>query len=337
MIKAGVCIGLAVLAAAYGCSSVAEGEDGWGLGESRESLSADQAGTVGAPAGGPQGAQVFSVSVVTPTGVERSRLAVSAIESLTVGDRASIRLNESTHATVSSMGTVDVGEAASVGSVYGFGSSVRLADGAKVEGFVKASANVTQGKGVTIEHGVLAKPQNDADAYTWLVEYPASPQEGGVAKESATLDLDPGRYTSLTIEPHGSTVLHAGHYYLDDLTVSENGIVELDNHSPIYIWVRGNLSLSGTFMSYNQEFSNILIGYLGTKSPAIQAPVQAMIVAPWASLHLPATEEPHSGAFFAKSVVVEEGAIVLLQPFTPATSGVFQLDGSLNFDFYSSR
>ena len=83
---------------------------------------------------------------------------------------------------------------------------------------------------------------------------------------------------------------------------------------PVYIWVRDAMSVEGTLLDY-WLLSNIMFGYAGQAPPKLASAFRGLLVAPRAEVTLAATALPHSGAFFAESVVVQSGAVVEHRPF----------------------
>jgi hypothetical protein len=64
----------------------------------------------------------------------------------------------------------------------------------------------------------------------------------------------------------------------------------------------------------------VLVGYAGAGSPRLAARFRGTLVAPHATVRLPATPEPHGGAFFAKDIVVADGAVIEHRAFAAEPS-----------------
>jgi hypothetical protein len=97
---------------------------------------------------------------------------------------------------------------------------------------------------------------------------------------------------------------------LNSLAVKRDGALEIDNASGlVYVWIRRSLEIAGNMREYATQPST-LIGYEGSEPPQISAAFQGTLVSPNATVSLPATAQPHSGAFFARAIQVADHAVI---------------------------
>jgi len=284
---------------ASGCASSGAGAPDvqeWRINETR--LEATQAGVQGdSPASAP-GDVEFAVHV--PAGITRSAVLLSAQGALTIGQTSDLRAADLSHnSNIFGGSAVGVASGANVGSVYGGDVSVDQA--ATLDGDVHSAANGAP----------------NMDIYKWQVSFaePAAPPLALAADQ--TRDIVPGAYAGLRIPAGAVAVLGAGAYHFGALELEENGFLEFDNSKgPIFVWLRDELRVAGT-MVYNAPAPNVLIGYAGTATPSISSVFRGVLVAPNATLRLPAAQAPHLGSFFAKTIEVEPGAVIYQVPFLP--------------------
>jgi hypothetical protein len=188
-----------------------------------------------------------------------------------------------------------------------------------VHGFIKAGSTVAKAPTAQIDLGIMEHADRQLDEYHWSVTFPRTPgpDQKGTAG-GAPLDLKASRYGNVVVPAGATLVLHAGAYYLESLDVQGQAIVEIDNsYGPVYLWVRSSFGMSGTMVLY-RETPNVLWGYAGTAAPRIETAFHGTLVAPRADVTLPAAAQNHTGAFFAHSITVGDGAIIEHQPFQSA-------------------
>lgn len=266
-------------------------------------------------------------SVVVPLGIERSKIALSASDGLSLGDGAVVIHATDGHSlkqygVVAARGAVELGRGVEVGSVYALGHApTRLGAEAKIHGYVKASDSVAQDATTRVSVGIMTNAPSSVERFSWPVRFNQNSGSDIISSASDAMrrDLAPGSYNSLSIGSGGAAVIHGGHYYLGSLHVADGGSLEIDNlDEPVFVWVRDSLELMGSVQSY-QLVPNTLIGYAGVLPPIIRTGLRTTLVAPYAELRLPATREPHRGQFFARSLVIESGATVEQEAFVTRT------------------
>jgi len=307
---------MVVAAALIGCVDIAS-DGSWG--EEQRSFVPASHGRLS------ESVAATELAVFVPLGVDRNRIAIAARDQLTIGEGARLLLgNTQLQPVVASMGRARIGQGAQLGSLYGEGSLTEIADGAQLRGYLEGCGAFQIGA-ARIDVGVLHRPNCELDEYRWASSFPSlnAGNRTSRALDSRPLDLAPGGYDAVELEPFSVLRLRTGTYYLNALVVQPNAVLELDNTlGPIKVWVRDQLQLSNGTVDYSLQPS-IFFGYAGTRPPLVSAELRGTFVAPVAALELPNTERPHSGAFFAASVRLADGAVVEHRAFssTPINQG----------------
>lgn len=295
---------LVALGGLSGCID-ADGEQPWALGETRTRLV--DANAV------PRGRNVNDFRIYVPLGVDRKTFALVARDSLVIGEGARIldekgSILEAGFASVASAGTTQIDIGVRVGSVYSYGESPLLSEGVLVQGYLRTAKTPRLSQSASVSVGVLQGMSSDIEEFRWSLRAPSpGPQP---IPTSRLVTLPPGAYGSTSISPLSTALLRAGHYHFDSLMLEEGGVLRIDNTAgPVYVWVRNQLVLSGFIEEYYLG-ANVFIGYSGVSSPIIKSSLNVTLVAPSAELVVPNTEQPHRGAFFARSIRVEPGATI---------------------------
>jgi hypothetical protein len=257
-------------------------------------------------------------AIVVPMGVQRRLIVLAARDALRIGKNVRLfeRKERGNAATIiSSTGELHVGRGARIGAVYGMGDQMSLEDGVILDGYGKS---VGRYFGPFQSPAIVDRVAEYAEEFQWKVDPPAAPEKVTDVtgrSDNSPLDVPPGAYGTLLVESGSITRLRAGSYFFDALLLSPNGILQIDNASgSVYIWAKKSLSVGGTMLEY-ADYPSIFLGYSGTQTPSISAPLRGTLVAPNASITLPATREPHRGAVFARSIYVDDDAEIESCPF----------------------
>jgi hypothetical protein len=288
----------------------------WRLSEQRIGVSA------GTSPGIAQNAQT-TLFVRVPVGVPRSAVALGATESLAVGAGARVVEVGVAHQTpqlglVTSFGATALGRGSLVGTVYALGPApLQLDDGAQVSGYVKTSLPPHGLERALLGGPVLSNVEPYGEEFRWDVNFPTNSGGDRACSGEDSLDLPPGPYDSVVVGPSGRLLIHSGEYSFESLDIAPDSTVEISNVTgPVYVWVRRALSVAGMLIDYASQ-PNIIVGYAGSVPATIGTALRATLVSPNAALRLPRTAEPHSGSFFARSIIVENGAIIEHRAFDP--------------------
>jgi hypothetical protein len=260
--------------------------------------------------------------VFVPQGVERRAFALVASEELVIGRDVKILERDSRNAgqhfaLVASAGQTTIGERSQLGSLYSLGARAPvLESSAVIHGFLKSQAAMSPPQRGQVTLGALAFVPSCIEQFTWDVRFPGGELPDRVSTLSAPAEVVPGAYDSIRVEPESTLLLRSGNYSANSFELMEKGTLEIDNLAgPVLIWVRAKLSLDGDMLDRYLE-PNVLFGYAGNSTLVLIAGVRATLVAPEAEVKLQASAEPHSGAVFARSIVVADGVTVEHRGFT---------------------
>jgi hypothetical protein len=266
-------------------------------------------------------------SVVVPLGVERRLLALAARDSLSIGSDAWVteaRLTGDSprFAFVSSAGRMRIGSGARVGSVYAMGDDPPEIEGhAVLHGYLKMHAPLVRPLRLAGTTDILDRVEPFVEQFAWAIPTAMATGTAGPRTRTGggrtTVDLPPGFYRDVVVEAGSATVLHAGEYVFDSLDLREQGVLEMRNtEGPIHVWVRRALVLRGRTLD-DADVPNLLFGYAGGEALALVTSFSGTLVAPRAEVTLSATDTPHRGSFFARSIVVSDGAQVEHRAYAP--------------------
>ncbi len=291
---------------ALACSNPPDDERAWSLNEQRRLVSARDVIA-------PTRAQDFAV--YAPLGLQRDRLALSSAGTLQIGTGAEVVAVSGSDAlgVVSALGRVDVEARAHVGALYGLGSELVLEPFVRVAGYVK-TFGASRGTEMTQPRAEELRVESDlVEQLSWSVQFlPSTAHATGSPQGRA---VPPGRYASLSVGADESATLSAGSYHFERLEIARGGQLRLHNvGDPLYIWVRDRLILRGALREAT-VLGNVLWGYGGVESPALETELRGTLVAPRARIVVRKTLRPHSGAFFARDILVERGALLEQRPF----------------------
>jgi hypothetical protein len=275
-----------------------------------------------AAAGLPHETRPGEYEVFVPQGVDRLALTLAATESLTIGSDVEISDPAQEHkkvglGVISSLGTLSIGAGSRVGAVYALGrSSPTLGEGVTVQFYGKSVLPFEAPGSDPAKFMSDVRPA--IDGYRWgkPAPPPVAVSSGHVVTaERPAPPLPPGSYESLIVRGDEKVRLKPGTYFFDALVVERAGTLEIDDISGVvYIWVTRTLVIAGNIRKYSLQPST-LFGYHGSEPPSISAAFHGTLVAPNATIALPATAEPHIGGFFARAIRVADHAVVQHRTF----------------------
>ncbi len=258
--------------------------------------------------------------VALPVGVDRQEVTLAASEALVVGRKATVsdkasRNVASAFGVVVSLGRLSLGSDARVGPAYALGRDPPVAaPGARIDGYAKIA--MTPKVPLAASRGTFVLLDPAVETFRWSVDFGPAARLGGetVADEQAR-ELAPCSSGPTSVRAGAKLRLHGGDYVFDSLEVLQGGTLEIDNTTrPVRIWVRHSLVWSGSVVRF-ANVSNVMLGYWGDAPPLIASPLDVTFIAPYATIELPRLKEAHHGSFFARSIVVDEGATVEHVPF----------------------
>jgi hypothetical protein len=168
-----------------------------------------------------------------------------------------------------------------------------------------------------IQNGTAAiEPLN---VISWQVTFPEL-NDGNIDLEpDQSGELLPGAYGDVSVKSRSTLTLHAGTYFFHSLSLEPQAVLKVTNTgSPVFIYMQSSFAFSGNVQPVDTVHMNVLFGYAGTSTVAIQTPFWGVLVAPNASVTLPTTSDEHIGAFFAQSLTAHQNTRIVQQPFDPA-------------------
>lgn len=260
--------------------------------------------------------------VLVPLGLNRTKLTLAANDSLVLEPgvtviKPSLAVQLAHYGVVSSVRNIEIAHDTKLGIVYALGNTgPRIEPGANVSGYVRAAGLADRIGNGTVGLGVMENAGVFIEGFGWQVDFP--PHNRGTrvsrADDAKLLSLEPGAYEELTVSAGSSAAIRSGTYYFERLKVEPRGTLEIANtDGPVYVWVRDALELHGTMLDYSIE-ANVLFGYAGSK-PVTSRSFRGTLVAPAAAVRLQASSTAHSGAFYAREIRVESGAMVEQRTF----------------------
>lgn len=281
--------GLTGFLAAAGCD-IRDEQGGWQLGERRTSGS----GVPGrsAPAG--------SLWVEIPVGVERGRLALGAVESLSIGPHGRVRGFDSRQlaSSIASLGSLDLGEYAEVDSAYALGSDCHLRRGSRIHGFLKSSFPVTIEDEAHVALGIAAT-RAETSRFSWTLDADGLP---GRTYSTTEATLQTGRYTNIVLR-NPQVEIRPGLYVFDSLVVPARTKALLRGDlGRVSIWTRQDLVIEGSVVDHSALWNvNSIIQHTGETPLVITGRVDTVLVAPHCAVTL-AASTTHEGSFYARSI-----------------------------------
>ncbi len=209
-------------------------------------------------------------------------------------------------------GLTAIGPDATVGEVWSDGN-VTVGARSRVEGVVRSAGTITIDSTATTD----LPPQPAAPflvglALSLTVTFPATNQGDRTASGPTPLTLPPGAYGQVTVAAGGTSILGAGTYFFDTLTVAAGAELRLDAAGPIQINIRTGLTFQGRQRFIWGGPSDLTVVYLGTTNLVLSAPLAGQMFVPSAQLILgtDGAGVAFTGKFFAQSLTVAPGNTV---------------------------
>lgn len=257
-------------------------------------------------------------SVAFPVGLTGLDLVLSADASLKIDDRVKTVTLSGAPAQIANTGTgqTEIGADAAVGSLTSQGN-VFLRNRAKVLGNVRTGGVVSYQQGASItgrteEHATLTPNAK----VTWSVDF-GNATGGDVSLEpDQKKAIGPGSYGVISTKAGSTLRLSTGTYTFKSLAFESGSTIELDDSAGwVGIYVRSSMSHRGTVTTIRGGQPALFIGYAGTGAVAIESPLKATFIAPFASVNLASISTGHAGAVFAKAIEVQPGTTLTQMPY----------------------
>src|SRR6185312_15651327 len=256
------------------------------------------------------------LTIAVPAGVVPTDVAIGATRTLRLDDRTKIVERSGAPATAANVGTqlTDVGVQAQVGKLL-TQAPVNVHDRAQIRGGIQAASSVVIGNQVQITGGinrgaVLLPPDTSASRSVVL----SGASSGDVSLEPGqTKSIDPGTYGAVTVKSGSTLKVMTGSYVLGGLDLEpQSNFVADTTTGPVRITVKSGLIFRGTVTTIGGAgTADIVIGYLGTDTVAIEAPFLGTLIAPQGGIRLATVPSPgHRGSFFAQDVEVSPDVVL---------------------------
>jgi hypothetical protein len=165
--------------------------------------------------------------------------------------------------------------------------------------------------------------------WSFPVTFPPAPPGDVIVQPGASIDLAPGRFRSIVVQPNATLVAHSGAYFLDRLTLFPGARVELrQTGGPTRLFVVAAPQLSATW-TFNPAYHGLALVQTGAGSLRVASPFRGVILAASAHLDLVDHGGTHRGSFFARSIRVGAGVSVVYEPANPIVDLITPPDGDL--------
>jgi hypothetical protein len=191
------------------------------------------------------------------------------------------------------------GELASAGTI-------ELRDRSRVHGSVRSASTVQIMNDVFIE-GSVSNYVNDSIPAPLALNVSVPPSQGDRSLEpGTTLALSPGSYGTVSIKSRSKLVLQAGTYYFRNLQIEPHAKVTASTGA-VQMFITTQLIYRGSM----KVPGGLSLGYLGTQSIFLEAPLKARIVAPDAEVVVRRTL---AGTLSAKDITIDPHLVVTCLP-----------------------
>lgn len=273
--------------------------------------------SVGAAGATTSTATVRTASLQLPAGAALSSVALGATNKLTIADGVVVEAQlPGADADIASTGAeeTNIGSVARiVGDVWSRGPVKLRSSGAVTKDINTQSTytceNTCDVQGTT-HQGTTLEP---AQTYSWSVAFPTP--SGSKMIDHKTEAILPGSYSQVAIQPDSTAVLSSGTYYFERFIAESRSVLSVDaTDGPVILYVRDGFTYRGSISGAGA--SEIFVGYFGTETGNIDAPIKATVVAPNAQLRVgPIDGTGQEGSFFGREILAEARNPIHFVPF----------------------
>ena len=209
-----------------------------------------------------------------------------------------------------------LGTSASSGGIWSEAATA-LGNSARVAGSVLSHSTVTSGTQVQVTGSIVQNTAlNPSVPTVWLPLFPTDNAGAVTVAANTVKDLAPGDYGAVTLGAGATLSLKNGTYTFDSFSSSAGStVLTTAKDTQLLVHIREGFLVRGRVTRSSDSNRGVLFTYQGKGAIALTQPFQGTLAAPFASLQLAATTEPHRGAFFAKNVALAPGAVVQHVPF----------------------
>src|SRR5262249_30214759 len=124
--------------------------------------------------------------------------------------------------------------------------------------------------------------------------------------------IGPGTYGAVTVKSGCTLNVTTGSYVFNSLDLEpQSNLVADTTVGPVRITVKSGLIFRGTVKTIGGGGADIVMGYLGSDTVAIEAPFLGTLIAPQGGIRLATVPSPgHRGSFYARDVEVSPDVLV---------------------------
>ncbi len=260
----------------------------------------------------PDATAAITLSFPLGEATDLSSVVVAARDYARLADRVELAATTSV-----AQGNLEVGNQAKVGALRA-DQTVRIGHGAAVSGDVNAGGAVikepsAQVSGSVNENLGSTPPVN----VSWTVQAPVNSLGAVSVDPDQQRDLQPGRYSNVSVKSRATLTLHSGVYVFENLQVESQAQLRIDDREgPVQIITEGQFTFRGRVTSARQSIPQTLFAVQGTQDVFIEAPFIGALIAPNATVRFQAARpEGHRAVVVGKSVWLEPDTKIRRLPF----------------------
>jgi hypothetical protein len=259
----------------------------------------------------------YSITLQTPKGVSTQDVALAATNYIEIDGLGGqvIRSNASLLSTITSTGAggVQVDAAATAGNIWAQ-QKAALLPGATAKGNIYTNSPAI-GLGATIGGQIVTNAvYTPPNVTSWAVTFPAGTVSDLEVFGGTTSTQVPGRFGNTQVDATATLKLSSGAYYFESLTLLPLSTIMIDQtKGPVFLYVHNALSYSGTVVSTSGDFPDLLLGYFGVPPVTLSSPFLGTFISTFGATTLGDFVPPHIGAFFAPTITVSTGAVVVFR------------------------
>jgi hypothetical protein len=211
--------------------------------------------------------------------------------------------------------TTNFGANAQTGNLWSQGP-VFLSSNAVVHGFVDTAASLSEQNGARVTGAVTTSDTLTPFAIeSWATGVPGPSQGDRILQPSQSSTIAPGTYGQVIVYSRATATFTAGTYFISNLDIEPQATVKLDQSAgPVLFYVSSAFTYRGAFVDATTGApADAFIGYTGTGTVSLEAPLQGTVVAPNGTLILQTVTSPgvYRGTFYAKDLQVAANVSVI--------------------------
>jgi hypothetical protein len=213
-------------------------------------------------------------------------------------------------ASVVSGGDLEVGSETRLGNVY-TGAGLQVGRYALVDGVAIAGAGIDADVRANISGEQLPTGYVRPHDIAWVRGFDDAAGRSVTVEAGEYVELQPGSYDRIIVEPGGSLQLSPGAYEAESLVVGERGTVIVTGDD-VSLYVQSGLELYGVVMAgFAEDMGRFLLAYFGSADAILQAPFEGRVIAPNSRVTLGSGRETtFAGAIMARELEVLPNTVI---------------------------